>query len=398
MESIQHIIDKIPIRHNPVSYFIFLGIFLGLLLSLVILFRTSKKNNAFRVYGWSLLIQSIIAADVFLCYTGLIKYVPHLNDSTEPLVLLLAPSVYLFIYTLLERKSITYRKHWFHIVPSLVYLFSQSNYYFQPVSIKINAYLGAYFPDMKRIPVPANIDYSYLWIKDEFRWLILFSFIMYIILCIQLILKNTYKNNTTQTGNIGLTKYDFSKNTILGLLAAFILIFLVFLNFENDAGDHYIFIFHTIIVLITGFVILSESRFFSTSWIADKYETSGLNANGISIDAIKVFVENEQFYTSKSASLKNLAIAMNATSNYISQTINMHTGLNFNDFINQYRIEASKKRLLDNDYKHLTIEAIGNSVGFKSKATFYNAFKKHVAMSPTTFIKLQKSSAQNQNV
>jgi hypothetical protein len=81
MESIQYIIDKIPIRHNPVSYFIFLGVFLGILLSLVILFRTSK-NTAFRIYGWSLLLQSIIAIDVFLCYTGLLKYVPHVNDST----------------------------------------------------------------------------------------------------------------------------------------------------------------------------------------------------------------------------------------------------------------------------------------------------------------------------
>ncbi|WP_024768197.1 helix-turn-helix domain-containing protein [Aquimarina macrocephali] len=389
MENVQYIIDKIPIRHNLVSYFMFLGIFLGILLSLVILFRTSK-NTAFRIYGWSLLLQSIIAVDVFLCYTGLLKYVPHVNDSTEPLVLLLGPSIYMFIYALLERNSITFKKHWIHILPSAVYFLSQIKYYIGPVSIKINAYLGAYFSEIPRIPVPDNIDYSYLWIKDEFRWLVLSSFVIYIMLSIRLILRHFYTSETKNANNIKVTKYDFSRNMIIGFLATFILVFLVFLNFEDDAGDHYIFIFLTTLILITTFVLLSESRFFENSWIADKYETSKIKNDQNSIKEIKAFIEDETYYLLPSASLKDLAKTLGSNSNYISQIINANTNLNFNDFINQYRIEESKKRLLDENYSHLTIEAIGNSVGFKSKATFYNAFKKHVEMSPKAFIKFQK--------
>ncbi|WP_106790893.1 AraC family transcriptional regulator [Aquimarina sp. Aq78] len=389
MESIQCIIDKIPIRHNPVSYFMFLGVFLGILLSLVILFRTSK-NTAFRIYGWSLLLQSIIAIDVFLCYTGLLKYVPHVNDSTEPLVLLLGPSIYLFIYALLERNSITFKRYWIHVLPSVVYFLSQITYYIQPVSVKINAYLGAYFSEIQRIPVPDDTNYSYLWIKDEFRWLVLSSFIIYIILSIRLIVRHFYASKTKNANSIKVNKYDFSRNTIIGFLATFILVFLVFLNFEDDAGDHYIFIFLTALILITTFVLLSESRFFENSWIADKYETSKIKNDQNSIKEIKAFIEDETYYLLPSASLKDLAKTLGSNSNYISQIINANTGLNFNDFINQYRIEESKKRLLDKNYSHLTIEAIGNSVGFKSKATFYNAFKKHVEMSPKAFMKFQK--------
>lgn len=390
MQSIQYIIDKIPIRHNPVSYFMFLGVFLGILLSLVILFRTSK-NTAFRIYGWSLLLQSIIAIDVFLCYTGLLKYVPHVNDSTEPLVLLLGPSIYLFIYALLERDSITFKKYWIHVLPSAVYFLSQITYYIQPVSVKINAYLGAYFSEMQRVPVPDNINYSYLWIKDEFRWLVLSSFIIYIILSIRLIVRHFYTSKTKNANSIEVNKYDFSRNTIIGFLATFILVFLVFLNFEDDAGDHYIFIFLTSLILITTFVLLSESRFFENSWIADKYETSKIKNDQNSIKEIKSYIKDEGYYLLPTASLKDLAKSLGSNSNYISQIINANTNLNFNDFINQYRIEESKKRLLDKNYDHLTIEAIGNSVGFKSKATFYNAFKKHVEMSPKAFVKFQKS-------
>ncbi len=388
MNTAQQIIDQIPIRHNAASYFIFLGVFLGFLLSLVILFRTSKKTTAFKIFGWSLLIQSLIAADVFLCYTGLIKYAIHLNDSTEPLIFLLGPSIYFFVYSLLERKTINLKKAWIHLLPSVLYFFSQIQYYLQPKEIKINAYLGAYFPRMDRVKVPDTIDYTYLEVKDELRWFILFSFVIYIILSLRLIWKHAYARNIANAENIRLNKYNFSRNTILGLLAFFLLIFTVYLNFDDDAGDHYIFIFHTFLVMITCFILLSESRFFESSWIADKYETSSNKSTIISIEQIKNFVEEEQFYLLESASLKNLAIALNSSSNSISQVINTSTGLNFNDFINTYRIDLSKKRLKDPAYQHLTIEAIGNSVGFRSRSSFYNAFKKHVKMSPKAFLAL----------
>ncbi|GAA4115678.1 helix-turn-helix domain-containing protein [Aquimarina addita] len=390
MNNIQDILDNIPIRHNFVSYFISLGIFIGFLLSVVILWKTPKKNNAFRIYGWLLVIQSIIATDVFLCYTGLIKYVLHFNDSTEPLVLLLAPLIYLFVYTLLKRRPITFKKHWIHFTPSFLYFLSQIQYYTKPVSVKINAYLGAFYPNAQKASVIENADYSYLFIKDSFRWLIIISFTIYSIMSIILILKNLYASNKKNAGNVSLSTYYFSRNTIIGFLITFALLFVIYLNFENDGGDHYIFIFNTIIVCILSFVLLSESRFFLTSWVADKYETSKSKNNVVSIEEIEAYIKTNEYYLINSVSLKSLAKELNTHPNYISKTINSSRHQNFNDFINQYRIEVSKKRLLDKAYKHLTIEAIGNSVGFKSKATFYNAFKKHVAISPSAFIKQQK--------
>jgi len=390
MENIDRVLEFIPIRHDAFSYVIFLGIALGILVSFVIVFRTTH-NNAFKVYGWSLFIQSIIALDVFLCYTGLIKYLPHFNDSTEPLVLLLAPSIYLFVYTLLTRKPVVLKKHWIHLIPSAIYGITQVPYYLQPISVKINAYLGAYHDYVPRVATPKDTDYSYHWIKDEFRWLILGSFVCYIILSIRLILKNKEQKKRTSAKSTSINKFDFSKNTSLGLLLFFLIVFMVFINFEDDGGDHYIFIFHTLVVTFTSIVLLSESQFFEKSWIADKYETSRFNTPQISMKAIKAFVEKDAFYLQNSASLKDLASALQVAPNYVSQVINTSTGLNFNDFINQYRIEISKTRLIDPKYDHLTIEAIGNSVGFRSKSAFYSAFKKHVTMSPKAFVTLQKS-------
>ncbi|WP_025743883.1 helix-turn-helix domain-containing protein [Aquimarina pacifica] len=390
MDNIQDIIDSIPIRHNIVSYIMFLGICQGILLSIVITTRTKKENIALRVFSVFLLAISIITLDNYLCYTGLMKYTLHFNDATEPLVLLLAPLLYLFTYGILERKPITIKKHGVHILPAILYGISQIQYYLNPISVKLNAYTDAYFDKIPHAKVPDFVAYNYHWIKDEFRWLFLSSLLVYMILSIKIIYVKVYKQKPQILKNKPSNKYTFSKNMFVIFLVLSFIVFLVYFNFDDDKGDHYITVFVSSVMILISYIMLSESRFFQNSWIADKYETSGRTNSSVSIDTIIAYVEKEQFYLSPFASLKSLAQALNSSSNYISQTINANMGLNFNDFINQYRIEASKKRLLDQSYKHLTIEAIGNSVGFKSKATFYNAFKKHVALSPSAFIKLHQ--------
>lgn len=164
------------------------------------------------------------------------------------------------------------------------------------------------------------------------------------------------------------------------------------MNFDNDLGDHYIGIVQTMIVLIISFMIFSESRFFQKSWITDKYEALNTQADILKIEDVIQFVETENYYLKSDASLKDLSVQLNSNVNLLSKVINHHTGKNFNEFINGYRINLSKKRLLDKNYAHLTIAAIGNSVGFKSKSAFYNAFKQLTNDSPKAYMQNNKVS------
>ena len=61
--------------------------------------------------------------------------------------------------------------------------------------------------------------------------------------------------------------------------------------------------------------------------------------------------------------------------------------MNFVSFVNSYRIAEAKKLLLDPNKYNLTIEAIGNESGFKSKSAFNGAFKKITGMTPSAFVK-----------
>lgn len=85
-------------------------------------------------------------------------------------------------------------------------------------------------------------------------------------------------------------------------------------------------------------------------------------------------------------SIGKLAEAIGCNTKYLSQIINDEYNCNFNTFINEIRIkEASRRILAGGEWERLTMEAIANSVGFKSRSTFTQFFKQFTGMTPTEF-------------
>ena len=383
--ELRETLDLIPIRHNFVTYFTSWGVSLSIILCFVIFFRIKEKNSVFQIFAWLMLFQSLIVLDIYLCYSGLMKYTLWLNDSTEPFVLMLAPLLYLFVKGVLLRKPFMWKNEWFHFMPAMVYSISQIGFYIQPLSVKLNAYIGAYFPDLGFVEVPEDTNFYYHHIKDQFRWYVLSSFFVYSIASLLLIRKYYTSYFKPKKGDVG--KYIFTRNTTIAFFSALLLILIIFLNFDDDGGDHIIAIFQSIVVTITVIALLSGSKLFDKSWLSEKYETSGYKSGLIAFNDIKQKVEETEIYLSDEISLKQLGELLGCSPNYISQLINSETHLNFNEFINQYRISEAKKRLISDQYTHLTVEAIANSVGFKSKSAFYAAFKKQTDLSPKEYMK-----------
>lgn len=96
-------------------------------------------------------------------------------------------------------------------------------------------------------------------------------------------------------------------------------------------------------------------------------------------------METERIFLNKDLRLVDLAHKTNATEHQLSQVLSEHFGVNFFEFINSYRINTAKQLLLDSGFKHFTIDAIAEEVGFKSKSSFYEAFKKFVGLTPFAF-------------
>lgn len=99
------------------------------------------------------------------------------------------------------------------------------------------------------------------------------------------------------------------------------------------------------------------------------------------------FIEEEKPYRDASLTLVTLAQQLSIPVAYLSKIINESFNLNFNEFINSYRIKESQALLLNQSNGKKNILEIAYEVGFNSKTTFNSAFKKFTGFTPREFKK-----------
>jgi len=97
------------------------------------------------------------------------------------------------------------------------------------------------------------------------------------------------------------------------------------------------------------------------------------------------YMEIEKPYLDPDLSLSDLARRMHTNPVVLSQVINTGVGKNFNDFVNEYRVEEFKRQVREPANAHLSFLGLALDCGFNSKATFNRAFKKFTGASPKAF-------------
>jgi TolB-like protein/AraC-like DNA-binding protein len=103
-------------------------------------------------------------------------------------------------------------------------------------------------------------------------------------------------------------------------------------------------------------------------------------------ELLSYFNEEEPFLNPQ-LNLKLVADDLESTTNKISYVINTAFQLNFNDFINSYRLKHFKTIALDPKNSHLTILGLAYDSGFNSKSVFNTYFKKIEGLTPRAWLK-----------
>lgn len=118
-----------------------------------------------------------------------------------------------------------------------------------------------------------------------------------------------------------------------------------------------------------------------------KYSGSGISVESVTLLAAELErrMSMDKPYLDPELTLPKLSGFLKVPSHHLSRTINEQFGVNFFDFINQYRIEEVKKRISDPAYQHLTILGIAMDCGFNSKSAFNRLFKKYTGVTPSEF-------------
>ena len=103
------------------------------------------------------------------------------------------------------------------------------------------------------------------------------------------------------------------------------------------------------------------------------------------LETIQKFMDSHRIYTQPELSIDELANQLKMHPRRLSYLINTFLGMNFMSYINNFRIEFAKKRLLEPRDKGETIIEVMYAVGFNSKSTFNTLFKKETGFTPSEY-------------
>ncbi|WP_419698061.1 ABC transporter permease [Mucilaginibacter sp. NFX135] len=100
---------------------------------------------------------------------------------------------------------------------------------------------------------------------------------------------------------------------------------------------------------------------------------------------LKKAVQANLYYLDPELSLNSLAEKLELTTHELSRIINTVLKKSFNDFINEYRVQAVTRKMKDHRYDHLTLLGIAFESGFNSQSTFSRIFKQMTGKSPVEY-------------
>ena len=96
-------------------------------------------------------------------------------------------------------------------------------------------------------------------------------------------------------------------------------------------------------------------------------------------------MDQQKLYLDNNLSIHSFSNALQIPRQYISEVLNLYMDVSFQDFVNQYRVDAFVDCLQKEQYEHYTLFGIANEVGFNSKSTFNATFKKIKGLTPREF-------------
>ncbi len=105
------------------------------------------------------------------------------------------------------------------------------------------------------------------------------------------------------------------------------------------------------------------------------------------VEQMQSLLTTNNLFCDNDLKLTHLAEKSGLSTQLISQALNSQQQMNFNDFLNQFRLTHIKAQLLDPANSKADIQQLALQSGFNSKATFYRVFKDKVGMTPSEFRK-----------
>lgn len=375
------------VNYIYIQSILILGIGIGFVLGLSLFLHKKSNGNANKVLGLLLLFLSLSMSESLLVLSGGYRNFPHFISTTLPLSYLIGPLFYFHIKAKFWPEKFKVSKYTIlHFIPAFLVVIDKLSFYMTEADLKIS------FID--------NVLAQEVVVLSPWFFLLMLTRIiqngLYIILAWKLITKykDEFVSSYSNSSFINLAWVEGFSRWFSGYWILYLFVFLILGSFGQYSVhiDNFIFIGQTFFVLAIAFKVLREPQIYSTPTLYDgKDGKNGKNSLPKGLlqkysTSLKKIMREEKPYLKSDLRLPELAEHLSISTNHLSQVLNQELGLNFFDFVNKYRVEDAKRKLINPDYEHSTILAIAYEAGFNNKASFNRIFKKATGLTPSQFI------------
>jgi len=328
-----------------------------------------------------------------LIASGLYRQAPHFIGTTLPVVFLIGPIYYLYAVSLLQEDFHIALKSALHFVPAILCYLILLPFYAKPAAAKIAFLAGIIKSGYVIFPL------------DQFILMALCTCQMLVYFYLTFaVLQNFEENFMRESASTEILNVSWLKKISLWFSLYMMLFFIAYFQLFLLKA-HRQEVFYVVMLILSGFIhavgyhAIKQPEIFSGAKIkpaAPKYQKTALpeQKSKTCLEKLLQIMEKERPFLKPELKLSDLAESLNIAPNHLSQVINAELGKNFFDFINEYRIDEVKRRLVDARFEHYSILAIALDVGFNNKASFNRVFKKHTNMTPSDFVKSQSGKAR----
>ncbi len=342
-------------------------------------------------------------------YRDILFYIPMQQ------LFFIGPVIYFYVQSLLNPSFLFLKKQWLHFLPGILYLI-----YSLMIFVVDKLYLHKYYFLANGVDKDFDVWYQYTGLA---------SMLVYFIISNRYY--NLYKRLMQQVISYADTvMFAWVRNFLMAFLImqltqiSFFLLGKIYPFLETYTGNWWYFLLFAIIfyyIAITGYsnsviakvpfklnklnyakplLLIQESSPATIVQVddivedAEYIETEPFGSTK-QIDntlltewkpKILSLIEQDRVYENPELSLAQIAKLLNTNASVISKVINQGFKMNFNDFINFYRVQAVKQKLNAGEQKLQTLLGIAYDCGFNSKATFNRAFKKFTVVSPKNWV------------
>ena len=300
-----------------------------------------------------------------------------------PLIIImpLGPLIYFYIQSSLDANFKFTKKHRRHFYPVIIDVV--------PQLVVIIFIIGILTNTIRNNPKPwGNFIDTYNVYADIPRWI---SVSTYVLLSLKYLTAIKKKYNGSLNGLTNNFKWTLQ---LVRVFFAFQILWLLYLvpyviprytNVMLDTFDWYPLYIPLVVMIywlgIKGYIITQQP---STKKIS---VSVSLTAEAIkeTISLLNTAMEKDRVYLNPNCSLSVLSEHINVSQKTISAVLNQHLHKSFNEFINEYRVQAFKEKIQKPEMEHFTIAGVAFECGFNSQATFQRTFKQITGLSPSEF-------------